>query len=141
MVAHFVLDVLWVFHTLVILVKGPLSLINDKKILLLAQAMSYKAVYHTFLYVPSLHTSFPVIGNPRGEHFNHGDMRYDLLSFYPLVSAVKEPGKFDLVYHNENGTEVVEYAVTQERRVGELLLKLLTDGGRGRSMKGDITAS
>lgn len=39
---------------------------------------------------------------------------------YPLVSALKEPGKFDLVYHNENGTEVVEYAVTQEKRVGML---------------------
>ena len=39
---------------------------------------------------------------------------------------MKEPGKFDLVYHNENGTEVVEYAVTQERRVGvRLLLGLL----------------
>lgn len=34
---------------------------------------------------------------------------------------MKEPGKFDLVYHNENGTEVVEYAVTQEKRVGVLL--------------------
>lgn len=34
---------------------------------------------------------------------------------------MKEPGKFDLVYHNENGTEVVEYAVTQEKRVGTLL--------------------
>jgi hypothetical protein len=33
---------------------------------------------------------------------------------------MKEPGKFDLVYHNENGTEVVEYAVTQEKRVGTL---------------------
>ena len=34
---------------------------------------------------------------------------------------MKEPGKFDLVYHNENGAEVVEYAVTQEKRVGVLL--------------------
>lgn len=34
---------------------------------------------------------------------------------------MKEPGKFDLVYHNENGAEVVEYAVTQEKRVGTLL--------------------
>lgn len=34
---------------------------------------------------------------------------------------MKEPGKFDLVYHNENGAEVVEYAVTQEKRVGMLL--------------------
>ncbi|XP_036893331.1 coilin [Sturnira hondurensis] len=38
----------------------------------------------------------------------------EILSSLP---AVKEPGKFDLVYHNENGTEVVEYAVTQERRI------------------------
>lgn len=30
---------------------------------------------------------------------------------------MKEPGKFDLVYHNENGAEVVEYAVTQEKRI------------------------
>ncbi|EPY83576.1 E3 ubiquitin/ISG15 ligase TRIM25 [Camelus ferus] len=30
--------------------------------------------------------------------------------------SVKEPGKFDLVYHNESGAEVVEYAVTQEKR-------------------------
>lgn len=36
---------------------------------------------------------------------------------YRLVSAVKEPGKFDLVYHNESGAEVVEYAVTQEKRI------------------------
>ena len=34
---------------------------------------------------------------------------------------MKEPGKFDLVYHNKNGAEVVEYAVTQEKRVGVLL--------------------
>nr|XP_012602214.1 coilin isoform X1 [Microcebus murinus] len=38
----------------------------------------------------------------------------EILSSLP---AVKEPGKFDLVYHNENGTEVVEYAVTQERKI------------------------
>uniref|UniRef100_A0A8C8U934 Coilin n=1 Tax=Peromyscus maniculatus bairdii TaxID=230844 RepID=A0A8C8U934_PERMB len=38
----------------------------------------------------------------------------EVLSSLP---ALKEPGKFDLVYHNENGTEVVEYAVTQERRI------------------------
>lgn len=39
---------------------------------------------------------------------------------------MKEPGKFDLVYHNENGTEVVEYAVTQEKKVSTLLfLELL----------------
>lgn len=36
---------------------------------------------------------------------------------------MKEPGKFDLVYHNENGAEVVEYAVTQEKRVGVLLFR------------------
>ncbi|XP_073902213.1 coilin isoform X3 [Castor canadensis] len=38
----------------------------------------------------------------------------EILSSLP---AMKEPGKFDLVYHNENGTEVVEYAVTQEKRI------------------------
>lgn len=38
----------------------------------------------------------------------------EILSSLP---AVKEPGKFDLVYHNENGTEVVEYAVMQEKRI------------------------
>ncbi|XP_075417674.1 coilin [Tenrec ecaudatus] len=38
----------------------------------------------------------------------------EILSSLP---ALKEPGKFDLVYHNENGTEVVEYAVTQEKRI------------------------
>lgn len=38
----------------------------------------------------------------------------EVLSSLP---ALKEPGKFDLVYHNENGTEVVEYAVTQEKRI------------------------
>lgn len=40
---------------------------------------------------------------------------------------MKEPGKFDLVYHNENGAEVVEYAVTQEKRVGTLLFLGLPD--------------
>lgn len=58
---------------------------------------------------------------------------------------MKEPGKFDLVYHNENGTEVVEYAVTQEKRVGVLLFlgllgrpfsRLATGGPEG-----DIAAS
>ncbi|KAM6175084.1 coilin [Erethizon dorsatum] len=38
----------------------------------------------------------------------------EILSSLP---AVKEPGKFDLVYHNENGTQVVEYAVTQEKKI------------------------
>ncbi|CAK7290990.1 COIL [Vulpes lagopus] len=38
----------------------------------------------------------------------------EILSSLP---AMKEPGKFDLVYHNENGTEIVEYAVTQEKRI------------------------
>ncbi|XP_040857022.1 coilin isoform X1 [Ochotona curzoniae] len=38
----------------------------------------------------------------------------EILSSLP---ALKEPGKFDLVYHNENGTEVVEYAVTQEKKI------------------------
>ncbi|XP_053426027.1 coilin isoform X2 [Nycticebus coucang] len=38
----------------------------------------------------------------------------EILSSLP---ALKEPGKFDLVYHNENGTEVVEYAVTQEKTI------------------------
>uniref|UniRef100_A0A2K5V1Z7 Coilin n=1 Tax=Macaca fascicularis TaxID=9541 RepID=A0A2K5V1Z7_MACFA len=55
----------------------------------------------------------------------------EILSSLP---ALREPGKFDLVYHNENGTEVVEYAVTQESKVGVLLFlhclairSLLTD--------------
>ncbi|XP_016045304.1 coilin [Erinaceus europaeus] len=38
----------------------------------------------------------------------------EILSSLP---ALKEPGKFDLVYHNENGAEVVEYAVTQEKTI------------------------
>ncbi|KAL0597451.1 Coilin [Plecturocebus cupreus] len=38
----------------------------------------------------------------------------EILSSLP---ALREPGKFDLVYHNENGTEVVEYAVTQESKI------------------------
>uniref|UniRef100_A0A2I2YN48 Uncharacterized protein n=1 Tax=Gorilla gorilla gorilla TaxID=9595 RepID=A0A2I2YN48_GORGO len=38
----------------------------------------------------------------------------EILSFLP---ALREPGKFDLVYHNENGTEVVEYTVTQESKI------------------------
>ena len=58
---------------------------------------------------------------------------------------MKEPGKFDLVYHNENGAEVVEYAVTQEKRVGVLLFSgllgrpfaWLAAGG----LEGDTTAS
>ncbi|XP_029401995.1 coilin [Mus pahari] len=56
------------------------------------------------------------------EHFNHGEVTYCLSS---LVSALKEPGKFDLVYHNENGTEVVEYAVTQEKRITVLWKELI----------------
>ncbi|GAB5580874.1 coilin isoform X1 [Prionailurus iriomotensis] len=39
------------------------------------------------------------------------------VSDYKEWWSMKEPGKFDLVYHNENGTEVVEYAVTQEKRI------------------------
>lgn len=38
----------------------------------------------------------------------------EILSSLPTM---KEPGKFDLVYHNENGAEVVEYAVTQQKRI------------------------
>ena len=38
----------------------------------------------------------------------------EILSSLPVM---KEPGKFNFVYHNENGTLVVEYAVTQERRI------------------------
>ncbi|EHB07935.1 Coilin [Heterocephalus glaber] len=39
------------------------------------------------------------------------------IEILPSLPAVKEPGKCDLVYHSENGTEVVQYAVTQERRI------------------------
>ncbi|XP_077020983.1 coilin isoform X2 [Tamandua tetradactyla] len=46
----------------------------------------------------------------------------EILSSLP---AMKEPGKFDLVYHNENGTEVVEYAVTQERKITVLWRELI----------------
>uniref|UniRef100_A0A2I3S972 Coilin N-terminal domain-containing protein n=1 Tax=Pan troglodytes TaxID=9598 RepID=A0A2I3S972_PANTR len=38
----------------------------------------------------------------------------EILSSLP---ALREPGKFDLVYHNENGTEIVDYAVTQESKI------------------------
>ena len=38
----------------------------------------------------------------------------EILSSLPVM---KEPGKFNFVYHNENGTLVVEYAVTHERRI------------------------
>ncbi|XP_006833705.1 PREDICTED: coilin [Chrysochloris asiatica] len=41
-------------------------------------------------------------------------MDIEILSSLP---AMREPGKFDLVYHNENGAEVVEYAVTQDKRI------------------------
>uniref|UniRef100_A0A8C6FN03 Coilin N-terminal domain-containing protein n=1 Tax=Moschus moschiferus TaxID=68415 RepID=A0A8C6FN03_MOSMO len=46
----------------------------------------------------------------------------EILSSLP---AMKEPGKFDLVYHNENGAEVVEYAVTQEKRITVLWRELI----------------
>ncbi|XP_046533406.1 coilin isoform X1 [Equus quagga] len=46
----------------------------------------------------------------------------EILSSLP---AVKEPGKFDLVYHNENGTEVVEYAVMQEKRISVFWRELI----------------
>uniref|UniRef100_A0A8C6QBR4 Coilin n=1 Tax=Nannospalax galili TaxID=1026970 RepID=A0A8C6QBR4_NANGA len=46
----------------------------------------------------------------------------EILSSLP---ALKEPGKFDLVYHNENGTEVVEYTVAQERRITVLWKELI----------------
>ncbi|XP_031209249.1 coilin [Mastomys coucha] len=46
----------------------------------------------------------------------------EILSSLP---ALKEPGKFDLVYHNENGMEVVEYAVTQEKRITVLWKELI----------------
>uniref|UniRef100_A0A2K5MMA3 Coilin N-terminal domain-containing protein n=1 Tax=Cercocebus atys TaxID=9531 RepID=A0A2K5MMA3_CERAT len=46
----------------------------------------------------------------------------EILSSLPTL---REPGKFDLVYHNENGTVVVEYALMQESKVtvfwGELI--------------------
>ena len=38
----------------------------------------------------------------------------EILSSLPTM---KEPGAFDLVFHNENGTEVMEYGVTQEKRI------------------------
>uniref|UniRef100_A0A2K5M5S3 Coilin tudor domain-containing protein n=1 Tax=Cercocebus atys TaxID=9531 RepID=A0A2K5M5S3_CERAT len=38
----------------------------------------------------------------------------EILSSLP---ALREPGQFDLGYHNENGTEVVEYTVTQESKI------------------------
>lgn len=34
-----------------------------------------------------------------------------------LASAPVEPGKFDLVYQNPDGTERVEYAVSRDARV------------------------
>ncbi|KAB0367876.1 hypothetical protein FD755_021200 [Muntiacus reevesi] len=46
----------------------------------------------------------------------------EILSSLP---AMKEPGKFDLVYHNENGAEVVEYAVTQEKRISVFWRELI----------------
>ncbi|XP_074079762.1 coilin [Macrotis lagotis] len=42
------------------------------------------------------------------------EVEIEILSSLPVV---KEPGKFDLVYQNENGTEVVEYAVSQDKRI------------------------
>ncbi|XP_001368205.2 coilin isoform X1 [Monodelphis domestica] len=42
------------------------------------------------------------------------EVEIEILSSLPVV---KEPGKFDLVYQNENGAEVVEYAVSQERLI------------------------
>uniref|UniRef100_A0A2K5ZFR5 Coilin N-terminal domain-containing protein n=1 Tax=Mandrillus leucophaeus TaxID=9568 RepID=A0A2K5ZFR5_MANLE len=46
----------------------------------------------------------------------------EILSSLPTL---REPGKFDLVYHNENGTVVVEYALMQESKItvfwGELI--------------------
>uniref|UniRef100_A0A6I8PHZ9 Coilin tudor domain-containing protein n=1 Tax=Ornithorhynchus anatinus TaxID=9258 RepID=A0A6I8PHZ9_ORNAN len=42
------------------------------------------------------------------------ELDIEILSSSP---AAKEPGKFDLVYQNENGTEVVEYAVSQDKMI------------------------
>ncbi|KAF4027057.1 hypothetical protein G4228_019515 [Cervus hanglu yarkandensis] len=46
----------------------------------------------------------------------------EILSSLP---AMKEPGKFDLVYHNKNRAEVVEYAVTQEKRISVFWRELI----------------
>ncbi|CAH2291843.1 coilin [Pelobates cultripes] len=53
-----------------------------------------------------------------------------LLNYNPLTQELeveilsrqtreKEPGKFDLVYQTEDGTDIVEYAVTQESKITE----------------------
>ncbi|XP_063312261.1 coilin [Pelobates fuscus] len=53
-----------------------------------------------------------------------------LLNYDPLTKELeveilsrqtkeKEPGKFDLVYQTEDGTDIVEYAVTQESKIRE----------------------
>ncbi|XP_006889515.1 PREDICTED: coilin [Elephantulus edwardii] len=65
----------------------------------------------------------------------------EILSSLPVV---KEPGKFDLVYHNENGTEVVEYAVTQEKKItavwGELIEpRLILESASGNKTDTDKT--
>uniref|UniRef100_A0AAZ3RJQ4 Uncharacterized protein n=1 Tax=Oncorhynchus tshawytscha TaxID=74940 RepID=A0AAZ3RJQ4_ONCTS len=51
-------------------------------------------------------------------HFDHStkQIELELLSAY---QAPVEPGKFDLVYQNADGSESVEYAVSRGSRVTE----------------------
>uniref|UniRef100_A0A2R9CBF6 Coilin n=1 Tax=Pan paniscus TaxID=9597 RepID=A0A2R9CBF6_PANPA len=63
-----------------------------------------------FKYIHSvLHEGRILSHNPETQQVD-----IEILSSLP---ALREPGKFDLVYHNENGAEVVEYAVTQESKI------------------------
>uniref|UniRef100_A0A670YEF4 Coilin n=1 Tax=Pseudonaja textilis TaxID=8673 RepID=A0A670YEF4_PSETE len=45
----------------------------------------------------------------------------EILSF---SSVAKEPGKFDLIYQSEDGSKTIEYAVSQDRKVGQQFLEI-----------------
>ncbi|CAG05940.1 unnamed protein product, partial [Tetraodon nigroviridis] len=49
--------------------------------------------------------------------FDHATQQIEL-ELQAVSQAPAEPGKFDLVYQNPDGTEIVEYAVSRDARVG-----------------------
>lgn len=72
---------------------------------------------------PSLLPMFKLFLSPE---FDNSFITFSETIFFLCVLAPAEPGKFDLVYENPDGSERVEYAVTHGSQVFSVLNLILT---------------
>uniref|UniRef100_A0A670YCN9 Coilin n=1 Tax=Pseudonaja textilis TaxID=8673 RepID=A0A670YCN9_PSETE len=93
-------------------VEAPKKDYSGLPVLVAPPQVGQKIAFKVFFQLYNMKQSGKIVSwNPINKQLD-----LEILSF---SSVAKEPGKFDLIYQSEDGSKTIEYAVSQDRKVGQ----------------------